>query len=146
MTKFANGRKLVVRVAAAVFLLWCCSGFFAVQWGDAERLIVLANGGVTQLDWVEWSGPSLPPPISYSDWSQGWRASVGLYWFRWMPVAQTHGVMRFVFVPFWPVVVLVGVIGYKAYRRGGGLSSSCTSCGYDKRGLTGSRCPDCGVE
>ena len=68
--------------------------------------------------------------------------------FRAMPFVRRVKEQKYFFVaaPLWPIVAVVGGITLWSLRNRPYRKGRCSQCGYDLRGATGIRCPECGAE
>lgn len=136
-----------VQVVCAMVVLACAAGMVATStgwvywkwWGEpvsARRDVYLSKGGA-HVRWDRWPPPS---PGDSGSFLRLWVPESG-WWFR----AKLNRNDGYVTVPMWAIAapfVWLGVIARR--RQSAVVPGACTRCGYDRTGLTGRACPECG--
>ena len=133
--------QVIVFVSIGVTLLTCLVGF---EHGDLVNYEVKVWGGVLWLAWGDLPGWPIRP-TSYA-FGTDWYVPGGFGVYP-IPFYGSGGASRWLYVPFWPLVVLAaGWIACPAVRSWNrhrlGL---CSRCGYDLTGNESGVCPECGT-
>lgn len=88
--------------------------------------------------------PAKPAAVWTFDWIDAWP---GLLWSPRATASNTTAVFSSwsVRVPLWiPFLLLASPCAWFWYRHFNRTPGICESCGYDLRGLTAGKCPECG--
>jgi hypothetical protein len=142
LQRLSWGIRLLIYLVLACFLVWmftlvvavdlfCCSHVFGLALGEVSI-------GIYQRDFgFSLRGHMLSNPL---------KAVTRL---AWLPRLYRDQATWILFIPLWPGVLGLGVATFLVWRRTRaritGNEHCCQLCGYNLRGLTSKRCPECGT-
>ncbi|GEM_PF-3167128 len=135
-------RPVRKRLFGVVFLLVWVGGMYFV-WGRASEFVaeegnfgLVSGWGNTTYGWSGW----LVRPIQYEETAPG-NTVYGVSSFK----VQSYGLMKALAAS--GVLALLLVVSWRVLIGKPDPSvRTCDHCDYDLRGLTSSRCPECGAE
>lgn len=142
-SRYRGASALVIWISAGLIGIWVASCALHLWYGDGESWTVTYGGGGVGVSWGE--RPSWPYKYVHAYgfvWKFRPRDGVLL-----LPVQETIDNFHFVGAPLWPLALIAACLIFREMirfrrRRPKGC---CRSCGYDLRGLSEYRCPECGT-
>ncbi len=109
--------------------------------GDVTGTYVYRSGA-SPLDWIG-------PTNDWGAWGFAWRHTIASVW-PTLAYPTRPDDLTIVSVPHWAIVLPLGILVGLEIRRRRRLrelqrAGLCRHCGYDLRGITSARCPECGT-
>jgi hypothetical protein len=126
----------MVAALAGLIAVWVWSIVGVAGWKSDKTVVMVSNGGAM---YAERHQRAARLPIR-------WHGELSRVDVWWWPRVIWDSTRTLVFVPLWMVAGLGGAVAVLVWRKTRLGATVCWACGYDKRGLTGARCPECGVE